>query len=280
MGDPALRCLACPEGGRPIAVVGAGGKSAAIARLIGEWRDGAGGGAGMIATVTTRLKEEQALVADRVVYLAEDAEPPAVGFNVGPTESVLVVGNRLPELGKLDGVGADTVCRLAEENPDTPIVVEADGAAGALVKVPGYHEPVIPACAATVVVVTGFPALGRPIDRDAIHRYDRFVELFGEHVAALSPEIVAGLLRHPDGSFRGAPVGARRYWLINQVESEDAFRQAEVFADEVAARLEATGRSRGWLDRRIDGIIIGAVQTRQPLIFWPRECVTQTTEET
>jgi hypothetical protein len=148
---------------------------------------------------------------------------------------------------------------------------------------------VIRRCAATVVAVVAFPALARAIDRRAIHRYDRFTELFGAGVSVLSPDLIARLLAHPDGSFRGTPAGARRYWLINQVAGDREFRQAQEFADQVRARLSAANAGGG-AGAAIDGVIVGALQSDRLLMYRPlmnralmnraHRAVTPDTEET
>jgi probable selenium-dependent hydroxylase accessory protein YqeC len=104
----------------------------------------------------------------------------------------------------------------------------------------------------------GFPALAGTVVPHAIHRYDRFTELFGGDVTALSTDVIARLLAHHQGSFVGAPDGARRCWLINQVAGDEAFRRALSFADEVCDRLQGSGA--------IDDVIVGAVQSELPLM--------------
>lgn len=222
-----------------VALVGAGGKSAALEEAVAEGRDA---GRTLILSVTTRLWTEQERIADRTVLLSEQdgsgaqpGEPALVHTAPGLGEVLLFVQRRSPEEKKSEGVSPERVCAIAEASPGIPVLLEADGAAGADLKVPGPGEPAIPRCAQTVVVVTGLPALGAAAAQARVHRRERLEQLAGgrEH---LDPELLSLLLAHPEGCFRGCPSGARRIWLINKADTPEAMARARAFAEAVMIR--------------------------------------------
>jgi probable selenium-dependent hydroxylase accessory protein YqeC len=222
----------------PIAVVGAGGKSALLAATADQAKRRE---QSLLLTVTTRLALAQASMADRTVYLDSDGYaslPSALGPKHG--EVVLLARKPLAKDSKIRGVSPDTVDQLAGTFPGIPLVVEADGAAGADLKIPGAGEPVIPSCAATVVVVTGLPALGLPLGSAVVHRRQTLAALFpGQD--RVSPYLLSGLLTHPEGAFKGAPPGARRIWLVNKAEGARETARAMRFVAEVCEEWAAAG---------------------------------------
>ncbi len=242
----------------PLALVGAGGKSSVMARLALEYREGIGetGRTGIILTSTTRLKEEQADMADRTAFL--HGEENVERCRPGEDEVLLVVNAPLPRSGKLEGVSPDLVCRLSAAWPGVPIIVEADGAAGAQFKVPGTGEPVISACTATVVAVSAQNALGAAVDCKRVHRWDSLAALYKPAVppSVLGPGEVSFLLNHPDGIFKGAPVEARRIWLINQVDGAEDRLRADSFL-----------KTLGQAERR-ETILVGSAAGREPFVHW------------
>jgi probable selenium-dependent hydroxylase accessory protein YqeC len=242
----------------PVALVGAGGKSSVMARLAMEYREGIGepGGPGIILTSTTRLKEEQVDMADRTVYLYDGED--VARCRPGEDEVLLVVKAPLPRVGKLEGVSPELVCRLAAAWPEVPIIVEADGAAGALFKVPGTAEPVIPRCVATVVAVSAYPALDCLPEPRRIHRWDSLLELFGPTgpPKRLGPVEVAFMLGHPDGVFKGSPEGAHRFWLINQVDAATERERTDSFLETMV------------LSGQHETILSGSAAGREPFVRW------------
>lgn len=265
-----------PPENSPIAVVGAGGKSSFLGRIAGAARD-LQEHPGLILTATTRLWEDQADMADRTVYLNGDYD--VARCRPAPEEVVLVVNTPLPRLGKLEGVPPEFVCELASAYGDVPIVVEADGAAGALFKVPGPAEPVVPECSVVVVAVTAFPALNRVVDTTWIHRYSQFA-LLGAGLtpgvgaaktgvgsaktatARLGPREMAYFLDHPEGVFKGAPPGARKIWLISHVETDACRETAGEFARSVAGFQLRPVAEIGY------DVLIGSLSAGMPISFW------------
>jgi probable selenium-dependent hydroxylase accessory protein YqeC len=228
------------DSGGVITIVGAGGKSALLKRAAMECRDH---GAALLLSVTTRLAMAQEEIADRTVRIAAvtpDGDGSAVAdwtaqhLAPAPGEVVLFAGGQLPEIGKTKGISPEKLCLLVRKHPESPLLVEADGAAGADLKVPGPGEPVIPECARLVVAVTGLPALGTDRREARVHRREA-LERLAPGSDRLDPELVGALLSHPEGCFKGTPPGARQIWLINQADTPDAIERAQGFAEEAGS---------------------------------------------
>jgi probable selenium-dependent hydroxylase accessory protein YqeC len=108
------------------------------------------------------------------------------------------------------------------------LLVEADGSRGLPVKAPGPEEPVIPPGTDIVLGVVGFDALGSPLDEDHVFRPGRLSELIGLPAGApIDAAAVARLAAHPEGLFRGAPGGARRYIIMNKCDKIDSMENLE-----------------------------------------------------
>jgi len=217
-------------GSSPVAFVGAGGKTAALRLLAQEARTRE---SGAVLTVTTRLGIDQADMADELLY-RRGAEQGFPTRRVDSGRVVLTAEEPLPELGKIRGLSPDEVCRLAREYPALPVLIEADGAAGAGLKVPGDHEPLIPSCCRMVVALTGYPVLNADVSEAAIHRREEFERfLDGSGATVIAPGLMRRLLADPAGSFKGAPETALKVWLINGADSLTEVEKAAGFADEV-----------------------------------------------
>lgn len=101
------------------------------------------------------------------------------------------------------------------------LVVEADGAQGRLIKAPGAHEPVIPACADIVICVVCIDAIGQPLDATIAHRPERIAELTGTRLGApISEECVTKLLTSTTGGRKGVPSGARVIAALTRIHSK------------------------------------------------------------
>ena len=98
------------------------------------------------------------------------------------------------------------------------IAVEADGAAGRRFKAPADHEPVLPDAVDVVAAVVGVQVLGRPLGADHVHRPERVQALTGaEPGSAITAELVAQVLTHPDGGRKRVPDSASFVVVITRV---------------------------------------------------------------
>jgi probable selenium-dependent hydroxylase accessory protein YqeC len=108
-------------------------------------------------------------------------------------------------------------------------------------KAPGAHEPVVPRSATLVVSVAGMDAAGRPLDEAHVHRPERVAALTGAPIGTMvTPEMIATVLRHPEGGRKDVPAGARWTVLLNKADTPERHRTAERVAEhlrDVAERV-------------------------------------------
>jgi molybdenum cofactor cytidylyltransferase len=87
-----------------------------------------------------------------------------------PPEGLLVTcGSSITAEGKVTGLDPEQIAALAELEIDY-LLLEGDGAAGALLKAPAAYEPVIPPQTTLVVTVAGLTVVGRPLAAPLVHR--------------------------------------------------------------------------------------------------------------
>jgi molybdenum cofactor cytidylyltransferase len=119
-------------------------------------------------------------------------------------------------------------------------------------KAPAGHEPVIPPETTVVVPVVGADVFGKPLHEDHVHRAELIAGLAGVALdAAITPDVVAGVLAHPDGGRKGVPPGARVIVMINKADL------APAAARDTAARLLR--------EPSIDRVVLTAVRREVPV---------------
>jgi molybdenum cofactor cytidylyltransferase len=122
-------------------------------------------------------------------------------------------------------------------------------------KAPATHEPVIPAETTLVVPVVGSDVFGQTLDAEHVHRPELVSALSGAPLGTLiTPEMVAGVLAHPDGGRKGVPAGARVVVLINKVED---------LPDRKPARETAERLLR---EPAIQAVVLAAVRGNDPVL--------------
>jgi molybdenum cofactor cytidylyltransferase len=237
-----------------VALVGGGGKTTAMFRLASELT---AQGKRVVTTTTTRIFAAQIALAPQ--HLIHPAEQPAdellsrLSRALAAQSHVLVVGVPDYQAGKAFGVDpavAEAIAGLPEVDA---VLVEADGSRMRPFKAPAEHEPVVPMCTTLLVPVVGVDALGRPLTDEHVHRAERVAALAGVAPGvAVTPEIVAAVLAHPQGGLKGLPPGARAVPLVNKVES----------AAEGAAARDLAGRLLA--HPQIDSVVVGAAGRADP----------------
>lgn len=166
------------------AFAGAGGKTNAICRLLGERPR-------TLATTTAHLAG--AGFGRGVLAVASDTAGLArvQGLLLGSRPLTLALAG---DGARLRSPDLAWHVALAVDHPDALILVEADGARQRLVKLPGPHEPAWPpGPLAQAIVVVGLAGLGRPLG-DVAHHPERFVGR-GRRVPALGLAHVEHMLR-------------------------------------------------------------------------------------
>ena len=213
--------------GDVVALVGGGGKTAALYRLGRELaaRPDVGG---VVLSGTTRFTPPERGAAPNLTLL-DPADPPQCVAVSGPWPRTVATGQG--SKGRLLPVAPEWVDALYALHPDWTIVLEADGSAMRPFKAPARHEPVIPACATLVVPVVGIDAAGRPLDEAHVHRPEIVAALTGTRPGAPVDEaLIAAVLTHPDGGRKGTPPAARWLPLINKADTPARLARADTLA--------------------------------------------------
>ena len=237
--------------GDAVALVGGGGKTTAMFRLA---REIVGHGGSALTTTTTRIFAAQIALAPAHV-IAADATRERLEEALGHHRQVLVVGNMDDGGGRAAGVSLDLFTSLRAWCPQTVLLNEADGSRMRPFKAPADHEPVIPVETTVVVPVVGADIFGKPLDAEHVHRPERVGALTGASPgAAITPEIVARLLAHPEGGRRGVPAHARIVVLVNK---------AEMLTDLGPARETAERLLR---EPAIDSVVLATVRRDRPVL--------------
>ena len=209
--------------GEMMALIGAGGKTTTLFRLAKELRD-----RGLKVLVTTSTKifkptkphvDRLFLVADVDAFLAESAKIKA--------PVVIGAGYAVDDNGKLVGLSSTWLDTLHRSGQFDAILVEADGAASRLFKVPSEFEPVVPALCALTVWIMAIKVLGKPLEATWVHRPERATALLGGSAGnTITQEFVLQLVRHPAGCLKGIPSTSRKVALINQADSPEEIDSA------------------------------------------------------
>lgn len=232
-----------------VTIVGAGGKTSALTCLAMEL---AAAGKGVVVAPTTRMLPGQLSRLAEPIIISDGNRLTKTVKDRLQGENLVTCGACIDARGKVVGLDAATVAALGELDVDY-LLLEGDGAAGALLKAPAAHEPVIPPVTTAVIAVAGLPVLGRPLAQPFVHRPRIVADLLGrEEGSLLAAADVARVLVHPEGGRKGVPPGARWLALLNQAEGFDLLRRGREVA---AAILEAGG----------ERTVLGAVATANPV---------------
>ena len=159
--------------------------------------------------------------------------------------------------GKKKPVDAMKVDTLAELEPVSYIIVEADGAARKPLKAPKATEPVIPQSTSLVIPIIGFDAMGSRITDEDVFRPEIISRLTGlPWGAVISADAIATLITHPEGITKGSPTNARIIPLINKIDLTRGLGKAEDLASKILERRYP----------QIERVILGQVQFPQPVV--------------
>jgi probable selenium-dependent hydroxylase accessory protein YqeC len=213
-----------------VSFIGAGGKTTSLFRLAGELRTE---GHKLLVTTTTKIFRPAKPHVDRL-FLVDEAE--ALLTETGPIAPPVIigVGRRVDADGKLIGLPPEWVERLHASGQFDAILIEADGAASRLFKIPAENEPVVPEHCNLVVWVMSIKVVGKPLDAQFVHRAERAVRLLGVAAGApLTRSTIVRLLEHPLGPFKGIPPGARKIALLNQADAPDEIEEAQRLANDM-----------------------------------------------
>ncbi|MGB9887060.1 MAG: selenium cofactor biosynthesis protein YqeC [Moorellales bacterium] len=235
-----------------VALIGAGGKTTLLYRLGWEL---ARAGEAVVLTTTTRMYPPTPDQADELLYLenGERVNGPEVYGRLAPGKRLFVARGRRQD--KVLGLTPTEVDALYRTLNQTWVLVEADGAAGKLLKGYAPHEPALPSASGLVVALAGLPVLGRRLDAEWVHRPERVAEVIGQGLGhRLTAKDLA--LAVAEGLRRArllAPPGRRLAWL-NAPGSEDL----------PPARVAA----RWLLARETERVVIGHARQGEAVEIW------------
>jgi probable selenium-dependent hydroxylase accessory protein YqeC len=215
------------ESGQMVALIGAGGKTTTLFRLAKELRDE---GAKVMVTTTTKIFKPSKPHVDRLFLIQDiDAFREQAAKITAPT--IIGAGYSVDDEGKLLGLPSAWLDQLQQSRQFDSILVEADGAASRLFKVPSEIEPVVPIRCAVVIWVMAIKALGKPLNSDSVHRAERALALLGAPPdTQLTMEHVLQLVKHPLGCLKGIPTHCRKVGLLNQADSPNEIETAKELA--------------------------------------------------
>ncbi len=240
-----------------VALTGGGGKTTLMFRLADEL---VAAGRSVVTTMTTHIFVGQmARAPGRLVLSGEGALLAQLPAALAEHHHVLIAGATIVEQDKVAGIPPDLIARVAALHAVDVVIVEADGSRRLPFKAPAAHEPVVPPAATLVVPVVGLSVIGRPLTPVHVHRPEIVAALTGAAVGdAVTPEMVAAVLSHPEGGAKGVPPSARLVPFLNQADDEP---RREV-AREIARRLLSHPHADG--HPSIDSVVVGAARTDVP----------------
>ncbi len=227
---PTLAAALGVEAGGLVALVGGGGKTTAMYRLLREWL-----ARGLRAAAATTTKIAVPGPDEPELCLGEAWEDLAAALGRTSGRPV-VLGRRRLAPGKVEGVPPEWCDRFLTEGVLEALAVEADGAARLPVKAPAEWEPVVPATASAFVTVVGLSCLGAPLDAGHAFRPERIARVTGLAAGErIDPPSLVRLLRSGEGLAKGRPPGARAVVLLNQADGPAELAAARAVAEGVLA---------------------------------------------
>lgn len=218
--------------GEMTALIGAGGKTTTMLRLAKELREE---GRKIPLTTKTQIPKSSKPQVDRL-FLAETIGALAETCAPIPVPVIISVGNAVSEDGQLVGLPAPWLDQLNDGKSFDAILVEADGAAACLFKLPGDAEPVIPVSCQLTVWLMAIGILEKPLDSASVHRVEQAVNLFGLTVGKpVTQGLIIQWVKHPAGCWKAIPPGCRKVAVINQADSLELVSTARGLGEKLLA---------------------------------------------
>lgn len=218
-----------PEKCRVIAVVGGGGKTSLIFRLMEEL---VSIGKTVIVTTTTHMAYEP----ERP--FVENGDIDGVRKDLQRYHYTVVAGleRSRGKIGCLSEEKLEELRGLADV-----LLIEADGAKRLPLKVPGEWEPVIPDFADCVIGVVGMDAIGKPIG-EICHRPERVADFLDKKQTDLITENDVLRIAASEQALKKA-VGGRRYQVfLNKAD----FPGKEKIAEDLCIKLQNRQIMAAW----------------------------------
>jgi probable selenium-dependent hydroxylase accessory protein YqeC len=124
-------------------------------------------------------------------------------------------------------------------------LIEIDGSKHLPIKAPNLEEPVYCKGMDLVYGVIGASVFGKPVSKERVHRLERFLEITHTKMGDfISSEVIARLINHPEGLFRGLPKETSACVLFTQVRPEQ-----EAFVNLVRTLTDKPIEVLPWIER-------------------------------
>ena len=236
-----------------ISLAGAGGKTTLMFRLAKEL---VLQGKKVITTTTTKILEP---LSEETVRLIVDSDEKKlqhlVALHLDQDRHLTVARERLGS-GKLQGVSPEVAANLWNSTGADTVIVEADGAAGRPVKAPREHEPVIPPTTTLVIALLGVDGIGQQLNDENAFQPELISKMTGVRVGEkMTGPMLAILMTHREGIFKGAPAGSRVVSFINKIDLPGGLRKGRALAREILNRKHP----------RIERIVLGQLRHDPPV---------------
>jgi molybdenum cofactor cytidylyltransferase len=238
--------------GDVVAIVGAGGKTSCMRRIMHEQADRSW----VIASTTTNLGRDEADLALKHIVVESSIALVSLLSDLEDVSGTLFSGPLNAAGDKWTGLAESSITLLAEKvgNTDRVLLVEADGARRKLFKAPAEHEPAIPSEATLVVPIVNIGVLGQALSGDVVHRPERMARLLGiREGSPLEPEHIAQFMRHKDGGLKNVSDKALVRIFINGIDTEEQLEDARFIAKELGD------------EPRISSVLMGSIGDEDPV---------------
>lgn len=229
-----------------LCAVGAGGKKTTLYRLLTTHP----GHVGMSATSFTYTFPADLDAETHVAPIAELLERV-------PASRAQRIAYAAPsdKKGRLSGLDEADVLTIHRAGNFDLTVLKADGARMRRIKCPDSHEPRIPDCADTVLMLLSIAAVGRPLDDRVAHRPEKVAEVTGlKPGEVLEPLHLGRIFTHPAGLLKGTG-GRTVIPVIHMVDDP---------AREAAARAVAAHALAG--SHRFDRVVLTSAKQATYLV--------------
>lgn len=211
-----------------VCFAGAGGKTSLLLALAAE---SAARGKRVLVTTSTKMYLRQLTHCDSVML--EDGGLGLVDrLAAAASEKCLVAaGKGVNEEGKVLGLETALIDAIYLKGDFNLILVEADGARGKSLKMPGANEPVIPTMATTVILVIGLDILGSPLTDKTVHRAELLKQITGQKDGTpITTTTIVNVVRYyRDKILTKAPF-PRFIIAINRADGKKEEHEAEMLA--------------------------------------------------
>lgn len=253
-----IESILCPDPRGVVSFTGGGGKTSLLFHLAHRL---VRSGKRVLTTTTTKIFDP---TPDQSLTVLIDADPEAIlqqaSSCLHTTGHITAAAHKLDN-GKLQGFAPEAIRIFLESGLFDWILVEADGAARRPLKAPAEHEPVIPPDTSVLVSVAGLEVLGEPLTEELVFRSELAGKLMNLSVGEIITEsALARLIAHPLGSFKGAPLHARRFIFLNKADSPDRCACGARVAEQLRRMGPAVAEAL-IIGQALDGVSVHAVHS-------------------